>query len=81
TGIINTQVGYYMSVAGLGATPDDVLINGAIHSEGRAPLTSCPWDGGGEADTALTNFCRSLSNIAINPIQQPVPGDLSTAGV
>ncbi|MDM4762846.1 hypothetical protein QT381_07480 [Galbitalea sp. SE-J8] len=81
TGIINAQVGYYTQIAGLGSSPDDVVINGAIHAEGRPPATSCPWDGGGEADTALTNFWRSMSNLAINPIQRPVPGDTGVAGV
>ena len=79
--IVNGQVGYYTQVAGLGASPDDVVINGAIHAEGRPPATSCPWDGGGEADTALTNFWRSLSNVSINPIQRPVEGDTGVYGV
>ncbi|MEJ3405240.1 adenylyl cyclase [Rathayibacter sp. YIM 133350] len=79
TDIVNGQIGYYTSVAGLGATPDDVTINGAIHSEGRAPADRCPWDGG-EGDTALTNFWRSLSNIAINPIQRPVADDTGIPG-
>ena len=79
--IVNGQVGYYTQVSGLGASPDDVVINGAIHAEGRPPATSCPWDGGGEADTALTNFWRSLSNVSINPIQRPVEGDTGVYGV
>ncbi len=79
TDIVNGQIGYYTSVAGLGATPDDVTINGAVHSEGRAPTDRCPWDGG-EGDTALTNFWRSLSNVAINPIQRPVADDLGQPG-
>lgn len=74
TGVINTEVGYYMTVAGLGGSPDDVLINGAIHVEGKKPSTGCPWEGQG--DMALTNFWRSLSNISINPIQKPVPTDV-----
>lgn len=80
TGIVNGQIGYYQTVAGLGASPDDVVINGALHAEGRPPTDTCPWDGG-EHDTALTNFWRSLSNLAINPIQQPVAGDTGVAGV
>jgi hypothetical protein len=57
------QVGYYTSVAGLGATPGDVVINGAVDSFNQclpptAPATSnC---------TALDNFWRSLSNLTIN---------------
>lgn len=80
TGVVNGQLGYYETVAGLGASPDDVVINGAIHVEGRGQnLPACPWDG--EGDSALVNFWRSLSNMAINPIQQPVPGDTGTPGV
>lgn len=73
TGIVNAQIGYYQTVAGLGASPDDVLINGALHAEGRTPATGCPW--WGEGDTALINFWRSMSNLAINPIQRPVAAD------
>ena len=57
------QVGYYTSVAGLGASPGDVVINGAVDSFNQclpptAPATSnC---------TALDNFWRSLSNLTIN---------------
>lgn len=65
TGIINSQVGYYTSIQGLGASPDDVSINGALHVN--------PSPGG--MPSALTNFWRSLGNLSINPIQQPVPGD------
>lgn len=73
TGIVNGQIGYYQTVAGLGAAPDDVLINGALHAEGVSPAQGCPWWAGG--DSALTNFWRSMSNLAINPIQRPVPAD------
>lgn len=73
TGVVNGQIGYYQTVAGLGDSPDDVLINGALHAEGRTPATGCPW--WGEGDTALVNFWRSMSNLAINPIQQPVAAD------
>jgi hypothetical protein len=57
------QVGYYTSVAGLGASPGDVVINGAVDSFNQclpptSPATSnC---------TALNNFWRSLSNVTIN---------------
>lgn len=73
TGIVNAQIGYYQTVAGLGGSPDDVLINGALHSEGVSPAEGCPWWPGG--DSALTNFWRSMSNLAINPIQRPVAAD------
>ena len=52
------QVGYYTEVAGLGASPSDVVINGHIDVYNRC-LTpnNC---------IALNNFWRSLSNLTIN---------------
>ncbi len=53
------QVGYYTEVAGLGRSPHDVTINGAVDVFNRclAP-DNC---------IALDNFWRSLSNLTINP--------------
>ncbi|HUA70297.1 MAG TPA: coagulation factor 5/8 type domain-containing protein [Solirubrobacteraceae bacterium] len=55
------QIGYYTQVAGLGAEPGDVTINGAIDvfndQCSTAPKTTC--DG-------LVNFWRSLSNLTLN---------------
>ncbi|HUA48613.1 MAG TPA: coagulation factor 5/8 type domain-containing protein [Solirubrobacteraceae bacterium] len=57
------QVGYYTSVAGLGSSPRDVVINGAVDSfnqclpSGSSATSNC---------TALDNFWRSLSNLTIN---------------
>ncbi|GAA4846094.1 hypothetical protein GCM10023221_25690 [Luteimicrobium xylanilyticum] len=81
TDVINGQVGYYETVAGLGSNPDDVTINGAVHAEGVPPTNVCPWDNSGGGDSALTNFWRSLSNMKINPIQQPVATDTGVKGV
>jgi hypothetical protein len=52
------QVGYYTEVAGLGASPGDVTINGHVDVYNRC-LTpnNC---------VALVNFWRSLSNLTIN---------------
>jgi hypothetical protein len=52
------QVGYYTEVAGLGASPTDVIINGHVdvYNQCFAP-TDC---------IALDNFWRSLSNLTIN---------------
>src|SRR5579862_5948671 len=50
------QVGYYTEVAGLGQTPSDVVINGAIDVFNQC-LPSC--DG-------LDNFWRSMSNLTLN---------------
>jgi hypothetical protein len=51
------QVGYYTSVAGLGISPGDVVINGAIDVFNHCTPGSC---------IALDNFWRSLSNLTIN---------------
>jgi len=54
------QVGYYTTVAGLGLSPSDVTINGAINVSNQCDSTgSC---------TALANFWRSLSNLTINVV-------------
>jgi hypothetical protein len=53
------QVGYYTTVAGLGLSPADVTINGAINVSNQCVSGSC---------TALVNFWRSLSNLTINVI-------------
>jgi hypothetical protein len=52
------QVGYYTEVAGLGASPTDVTINGHIDVYNRC-LTP-------DNCIALVNFWRSLSNLTIN---------------
>jgi hypothetical protein len=54
---LNFQVGYYTDVAGLGGSPDDVVINGSVYVRNQC-------DGGG--CVALNNFWRSLSNLTIN---------------
>jgi hypothetical protein len=48
------QVGYYTQVAGLGAEPGDVVINGAIEVFN------------GSDGTGLENFWRSLSDVTLN---------------
>jgi hypothetical protein len=54
---LNFQVGYYTSVAGLGRSPNDVVINGSVYVRNQCDGTFC---------TALNNFWRSLSNLTIN---------------
>jgi len=52
------QVGYYTEVAGLGASPNDVTIDGHVDVYNRCLTpTNC---------IALVNFWRSLSNLTIN---------------
>ncbi|HEY7414406.1 MAG TPA: malectin domain-containing carbohydrate-binding protein, partial [Ktedonobacteraceae bacterium] len=55
---LNFQVGYYTSVAGLGRSPTDVVINGSIDVYNQCLGTNnC---------IALVNFWRSMSNLTIN---------------
>lgn len=65
------QVGYYTSVAGLGLSPNDVVINGAIDSFNQCFGGNC---------SGLNNFWRSLSNLTLNillpashPAYSPAP--------
>jgi hypothetical protein len=53
----NFQVGYYTSIAGLGRSPGDVVINGSVYVHNQCDGSFC---------TALNNFWRSLSNLTIN---------------
>ncbi|ULH13839.1 adenylyl cyclase (plasmid) [Deinococcus sp. KNUC1210] len=51
------QVGYYTEVAGLGASPTDVVINGHVDAYNQCDANGC---------IALNNFWRSVSNLTIN---------------
>src|SRR5437868_12463733 len=55
---LNFVVGYYTSVAGLGLSPSDVVINGSVYVRNQC-------FGPGNC-IALDNFWRSLSNLTIN---------------
>ncbi len=57
---LNFQVGYYTTVAGLGLSPNDVVINGSIDV-----LNQCLGPNNTNC-VALVNFWRSLSNLTIN---------------
>jgi len=54
---LNFQVGYYTAVAGLGLSPNDVVINGSIYVRNQCFNGNC---------IALVNFWRSLSNLTID---------------
>jgi hypothetical protein len=56
TGFIDSPVGFMETVQGLGASPDDVTINGNLRV-GKSP------------GSALGTFWRSLENLRINPIE------------
>ncbi|MES1246851.1 MAG: adenylyl cyclase [Actinomycetota bacterium] len=61
------QLGYYTQVAGLGTTPNDVVINGAVDVFNQCSGGPCE---------GLTNFWRSLSNLTLNvdlPTAPPNP--------
>jgi hypothetical protein len=58
TDTLNTQVGYYTQVAGLGRSPGDVDVNGTFDVYNQCDSSgSC---------TALVNFWRSLSNLRLD---------------
>ena len=55
---LQIKVGYYTELAGLGASPTDVVINGKVEVYNRClKPTNC---------VALVNFWRTLSNLSIN---------------
>jgi len=56
------QVGYYTEVAGLGAEPGDVTINGSVDVYNQC----FPTTDGSTNCIALDNFWRSLSDLTIN---------------
>ena len=58
---LQMKVGYYTEVAGLGASPADVVINGKIEVYNR-----CLADGGTGNCVALVNFWRTLSNLTLS---------------
>ena len=58
---LQVKVGYYTEVAGLGASPEDVSIHGAVEVYNRC------LEGGGTANClALVNFWRTNSNLSID---------------
>ncbi|ROS75349.1 adenylyl cyclase [Cellulomonas sp. PhB143] len=59
-------VGYFTEVAGLGESPDDVTVDGAIEVRNR-----CLENGGTSNCLALVNFWRTLANLKL---------DVNTAG-
>lgn len=57
---LQIKVGYYTELAGLGASPSDVVINGKVEVYNR-----CLGPGGSNC-IALTNFWRTASNLTID---------------
>lgn len=58
---LQLTVGYYTEVAGLGASPGDVVVNGKIEVFNR-----CLADDGTSNCLALVNFWRTLANLTID---------------
>jgi hypothetical protein len=55
---LQIKVGYYTEIAGLGASPGDVVVNGKIEVYNRClTATNC---------VALVNFWRTLSNLSLH---------------
>jgi len=59
---LDIRVGYYTQVAGLGLSPDDVTITGAVRTQDN-PKTEPIYAGPG----ALDNFWRSAENLSVIP--------------
>jgi hypothetical protein len=58
---LQVKVGYYTEIAGLGASPGDVTINGKVEVYNR-----CLEGGGTSYCVALNNFWRTLSNLTLH---------------
>ncbi|MBX3378929.1 MAG: hypothetical protein KF805_02450 [Phycisphaeraceae bacterium] len=59
---LDMQVGFYTHVAGLGRSPDDVSITGAVRAHAK-------WMKG----NATCNFWRSVENLSITPTEIEIP--------
>lgn len=58
---VDATLGYYTTVAGLGQSPEDVNITGAVRVIGQ------PDPGSPAGISALTNFWRSAENLSVTP--------------
>ena len=58
---VDANLGYYTTVAGLGQSPEDVQITGAVRVVGQPDPTSAA------GISALENFWRSAENLAVTP--------------
>ena len=56
---LDVQVGFYMQVLGLGQSPDDVAITGAVRSKARWMANN----------NATCNFWRCVENLSVTPTQ------------
>jgi hypothetical protein len=58
---VDANLGYYTTVAGLGLSPEDVAITGAVRVVGQPDPTSAA------GISALVNFWRSAENLSVTP--------------
>ena len=63
---LDVKVGYYMQVVGLGHSPEDVVINGAVRSNSRGR-------------SVLVNFWRAVENMTIIPSDTALTWGVSQA--
>jgi hypothetical protein len=63
---LDVKVGYYMQVAGLGNSPEEVVIKGAVRSNSRVR-------------SVLVNFWRAVENMTIIPIDTALTWGVSQA--
>ncbi len=76
---LQVQVGYYTEIAGLGASPGEVQINGAIEVYNRC--FDDPENPEFIGCFALNNFWRALSNLTINVNTSGQPGCEASANM
>ena len=61
TGIVNAEVGYYTAIYGLGKSPEDVRINGALHVD----IRHFPNPGAGVTQTVETVLLLPAGQLAL----------------
>ena len=64
---LDIRIDYYMQILGLGKTPDDVVIHGAVRSN------TTMWN------SVLCNFWRAVENLAIEPAKDTMVWGVSQA--
>lgn len=72
---LQIKVGYYTEITGLGASPNDVVINGKIEVYNR-----CVGEGGTNC-IALVNFWRTLSNLSLHVNNKGQEGCYASANI
>ena len=73
---LDVRVGYYTQISGLGGTPDDVTVTGAVRTQDD-PATNPKWEGPG----ATNIFWRSVENLSVIPTLGSLTTDKPSAVV